>query len=868
MNINLSEQFPIIGIEPNLGVLISRNGDITLCYEAVFSPLNSLSSEDYTQINENFRRAFTQLPTNTLLHAQTYFTQSSYESNTLELQASQESYLGQANERLLFEKSFKETKSYLYFTLCNISPQKKNLYSNGLFSGIINLQKRDFDSEKLEKFVDGVSQYLSVLGSGLNFSFRKLNLEELEGSSGSLNICERYLMLTRDAQDSIKEIHYRADDNILQIGQKRCGIFNIDSIHSINDSISSYINDPKLSTEFSFFPSALCKDFTHKIDGESIYNVVIYKEDVDACKEELRQLIKTKSSLFSFSEENRTSMADTEEFLRNLVESSGRLLPVRFYSNLIFWTEGSIEDFKQLKTSIHTGFKKRDLIPSESSAEMPIVFMNTMPGNAGNIGADQMVLTYNEVASCFLNFEETSASDGKTAIGFPMLNRNGARTCVDIFAESGNSRQRKAITGYNFFCLGPTGSGKSVTMNSIIRTAVESGAFVMVVDVGHSYEMLCKHYFKGSYFSFDIGQPVKINPFKINGDTPGERRVDMILKILLKAWKGEEDYSKLDENILLSSIMFYYNYLSKQKKIGKAIEARFDTYYEYMLGPFREKELPQLNTSQEFRIEHFLDVMKIFYTGGVYEEVLNGHYDIDLRDERLIVFELDNIKGNKVLFPLIVLYMMGTFEEVLKEKKNQRKYLVIEEAWKAIMTEMFAEYIKEVYKTARKSNGTIGLVTQELNDIISNDIIKDTVISQSDIKLILSMAKYATKMEAIAKVLSLQERHVSMILSMNRDLKPEDKYRELFIYWTAELYGVYGLSLSAKEYWTYTTEAKEKNLVKYLMQMEFDSKFPRTLDYLDELSQANHYDYYKVIEHCDETFNYQSKIKSNPHLIR
>jgi hypothetical protein len=248
----------------------------------------------------------------------------------LELQASQESYLGQANESLLFEKSFKETKSYLYFTLCNVSPQKKNLYNNGLFSGIISLQKRDFDSEKLEKFVDGVSQYLSVLGSGLNFSFRKLSLMELEGSSGSLNICEQYLMLTRDDQDSIKEIHYRAEDNILQIGQKRCGIFNIDSIHSINDSISSYINDPKLSTEFSFFPSALCKDFTHKIDGECIYNVVIYKEDVDACKEELRQLIKTKSSLFSFSEENRTSMADTEEFLRNLVESSGRLLPFGF----------------------------------------------------------------------------------------------------------------------------------------------------------------------------------------------------------------------------------------------------------------------------------------------------------------------------------------------------------------------------------------------------------------------------------------------------------------------------------------------------------------------------------------------------------
>ncbi|MEA5458733.1 TraG family conjugative transposon ATPase [Arcicella sp. LKC2W] len=867
MEINLANNFPIIGLEPTISALISRNGDITVSYEATFSHLNSLSTDDYKLINENFRSAFAQLPNHTFLHAQTFFTTCLYDDTELNLQRSQETYLGQANESLLFEKAFKQTKSYLHFTLCKTHPSKKALNTNGVFSSQINLSKRDFDSDTIEKFLDAVSDYLNVLGNGLPFVFTQVDNQTLQGTTGALSLCEQYLMLTQDKQDSIKEIHYNREENTLNIGNKRCGIFNIDSILSINDTVSSFINDPKLSTEVSFFPSALCKDFTHKIDGESIYNVVVFKESIEDCKDELRRLIKTKNSLYSFSEENRTSLLDTEEFLKNLVDSSGRLFPIRFYANLIFWTEGTLEQFKDLKSAIHVGFKKRDLIPSESHAEMPLVFLNTMPGNVGNIGADQMILTYNEVASCFFNFEETSANDGKVAVGFPMLNRNGARTCVDIFADSGNSRQRKAITGYNFFCLGPTGSGKSVTMNTLIRTAVESGAFVMVVDVGHSYETLCKHYFKGSYFSFDPGQPVKINPFKIDGEMPGERRIDMILKILLKAWKGDDAYTKLDENILLSSIMFYYNYLATSKKSGVSIEAKFDTYYEYMKGAFKEKELKQLNTSKEFRIEHFLDVMKIFYLGGVHQEVLNGHYDIDLRNERLIVFELDNIKGNKVLFPLIVLYMMGTYEEILKEKKNQRKFLVIEEAWKAIMTEMFAEYIKEVYKTARKFNGTIGLVTQELNDIISNDIIKDTVVSQSDIKFILSMAKYASKMEAIAKVLSLQEKHVAMILSMNRDLKTTDKFRELFIYWTAELYGVYGLLLSPKEYWTYTTEAKEKNLVKYLMAMEFNNKLIPTLDYLDKLSKENNFQYFKVIDHCNEVYNYQSKIMANPHLI-
>ena len=117
------------------------------------------------------------------------------------------------------------------------------------------------------------------------------------------------------------------------------------------------------------------------------------------------------------------------------------------------------------------------------------------------------------------------------------------------------------------------------------------------------------------------------------------------------------------------------------------------------------------------------------------------------------------------------------------------------------MSDMFAEYIKEVYKTARKFKGTIGLVTQELDDIISSPIIKETVVTQSDIKFILSMSKYMKKIDKIAQVLSLEDKHVSMLLSLNRDLKPDDRFREILIQWTNEVYGVYGILLSNKEYW-------------------------------------------------------------------
>ncbi|MET3129174.1 conjugation system TraG family ATPase [Arcicella rosea] len=867
MIINNKESFPIIGAT-DFGALLSRNGDITLCYEGVFANLNTLSADSYQQVNLNFKNAFSSLPAHTLLHAQTFFCFNDYTEGDINLQASSETYLGGANERLLFEKRFKQTKSYLFFTLVNTPPTKKTLSTNGIFSSLIKVDKKNIQKESIEKFTSSIEIFLRTLAQGMDFSFHLVDEKDLLGTKSHLNLCEKYMMLTQDTQDAIKDVIYLPDKNCLKVGDKYCGIYQIDSILSINDTISSFTGDKNLSTEISFFPAALCKSFTHKIDGECIYNVVIYKESLENVKSSLQSLIKQKSGILSFSEENEHSLQDTKLFLQNLIDGSGRLSPIRFYANLVFWHADSYEDLKVLKSQINDGFKKVDLIPFECNEELPIVFMNTMPGNAGNIGADQMILTYDAVGSSFLNFEETFAFDGKSALGLPLVNRNGARVIVDVFAESGNSRQRKAITGYNFFCLGPTGSGKSVSMNYLVRWAVESGAFVMLVDVGHSYENLCKNYLKGSYFSFGDEVPIQINPFVIDTEMPSERRLDMMLKLLLKAWKGDDLPSKLDENIVLQSISYYYNYVAtKKREENEMIPLCFNSYYEYMASVFRHKDLPHLNTSKLFDINHFLDVLKIFHVGGIYAEVLNASYQIDLKNERFIVFELDNIKGNKVLFPLVVIYMIGTYEEILKEKLNQRKYLIIEEAWKAIMSDMFAEYIKEVYKTARKFKGTIGLVTQELDDIISSPIIKETVVTQSDIKFILSMAKYMKKIDKIAQVLSLEDKHVAMLLSLNRDLKADDRFRELLILWTNEVYGVYGILLSHKEYWAYTTEAPEKNLVKFLYLREFNRNFELTINYLAELMMMFNGSPQAVIRFCDEKFNYNSKISHNPRMI-
>ena len=59
---------------------------------------------------------------------------------------------------------------------------------------------------------------------------------------------------------------------------------------------------------------------------------------------------------------------------------------------------------------------------------------------------------------------------------------------------------------------------------------------------------------------------------------------------------------------------------------------------------------------------------------------------------------------------------MDVFLQKMRIKKN-RKVLVIEEAWKAIASPLMAEYIKFMYKTARKFWASVGVVTQEIQDM-------------------------------------------------------------------------------------------------------------------------------------------------------
>jgi len=153
---------------------------------------------------------------------------------------------------------------------------------------------------------------------------------------------------------------------------------------------------------------------------------------------------------------------------------------------------------------------------------------------------------------------------------------------------------------------------------------------------------------------------------------------------------------------------------------------------------------------------------------------------------------------------------MEVFVNKMRKLKGIRKIILIEEAWKALMKEGFAEYIQYLFKTVRKHFGEAYVVTQEVEDIISSPIVKKAIINNSDCKILLDQSKYQNKFDQIQELLGLTDKERALVLSVNKANDPSKKYKEVFISLGGVLSKVYRTEVSVEEYLAYTTEQSEK----------------------------------------------------------
>ena len=785
----LENIIPILDVEHDL--ILSKQGDVTIAYEATLPEIFTLSNDEYEAFHQAWIKAIKLLPNKTVFHKQDWFVDSRFKANFLK----DNSFLSHSSERYFNERPFLQHSCYIFITK---KPAKRKL-SNSVVSNLLKksiVPEEVLNMQLVQEFIDSVEQFKRILEDSGFVTLNRLREDRLLSNEKKSGVIEQYLRLSE--KPVMRDIDFKRG---IHVGDNHLQMFSLSNPDDLPALCGSRISYDKYSTDKTKFSVGFAASLGQLLRCNHILNQYIFIEDSHATIKRLEGKKLRLQSLSAYSRENAIGRDATNDFLNEAIAE--QRLPVKAHFNVMVWTDVESE-LKDLKNLASSALAQIDAVAKIETAGAPQIYWAGIPGNEADFPMNDTFESFAEQACCFLNLE-TNYRSSISPIGIRLGDRlTGMPVHVDISDEP---MQKGICTNRNKFILGPSGSGKSFFTNHMVRSYYEQGTHIVLVDVGHSYKGLCD-LVKGYYFTYSESKPIKFNPFYISeGDVLDTEKKESIKTLLLALWKKDNEGFNRSEYVALSNaLQLYFEYLATNAEVFPC----FDSFYEFLRSDF-VKVLQKDNVKEkDFDVSNFLYVLRPYYKGGEFDFLLNARENLELLTERFIVFELDNIKDHPILFPVVTIIIMEVFISKMRKLKGIRKMILIEEAWKAIAKEGMAEYIKYLFKTVRKFFGEAIVVTQEVEDIISSPIVKQAIINNSDCKILLDQSKYQNKFDQVQELLGLTEKEKAMVLSINKANDPSKKYKEVFISLGGMMSKVYRTEVSPEEYFAYTTEEKEK----------------------------------------------------------
>ena len=805
-----------------VGVLYTKTGE----YSAVLkieNPVQKYSADidSYYDFTHLFTALAQTLGEGYAIHKQDIFVRKQFASEPTDGQE----FLSSSYFRYFKGRPYTDSLCYLTITQ---EAKKSRLFS--------------FDSKKWRDFLVKIRKVHDQLRDG-GVQARFLNKAEAS------EYVDRYFAMNFKDR-TVSMTNFKADDETVSMGDKRCKVYSLVDVDcaALPSQIRPYTNIEVNNTEM---PVDLVSVVDSIPNAETVvYNQIIFLPNQ---KRELSLLDKKKNRHASIPNPNNQMAVEDIKRVQEVIARESKQLVYTHFNMVVAVSAGA--DLQKCTNHLENAFGRMGIHISKRAYNQLELFVGSFPGNCYTLNEEyDRFLTLSDAAMCLMYKERVLHSE-ETPLKIYYTDRQGVPVAIDITGKEGKN---KLTDNSNFFCLGPSGSGKSFHMNSVVRQLHEQGTDVVMVDTGNSYEGLCE-YLGGKYISYTEERPITMNPFRINREEYNIEKIDFLKNLILMIWKGSDSQIpeiefRIVEQIIIDYYDAYFNgftrYTDEQREVLlknlfaaasrknpnkpprevdemvrkqievlearraalKVSELNFNSFFDYSFD--RLEQICTENDITTISYSTYSTMLQPFYKGGAYEKILNENVDSALFDETFIVFEVDAIKENKKLFPIVTLIIMDVFLQKMRIKKT-RKVLVIEEAWKAIASPLMAEYIKFMYKTARKFWASVGVVTQEIQDIIGSEIVKEAIIHNSDVVMLLDQSKFKERFDEIRKILGLTEVDCKKIFTINRLENKDGRsfFREVFIR-RGTTSGVYGVEEPHECYMTYTTERAEKEALK------------------------------------------------------
>lgn len=815
----LESKFPLLAVENNC--ILSKDADIIACFEVRLPELFTVASAEYEAIHSAWHKAIKTLPDFTVIHKQDWYIKESYAPD---LAKEDQSFLAKSYQRHFNERPF--LNHYCYLFLTKTTKERMRMQSN--FSSLCKgslIPKEIRDKEAIHRFMEAVAQFERIVNDSGFIKLQRLIEEDIIGAEGKQGLLEQYLTLSREAGTPMQDIALGGEE--VRVGNKRLCLHTLSDTDDLPGTVSADTRFEKLSTDRSDCRLSFAAPVGLLLSCNHIYNQYLFLDNSDDNLQKFEKSARNMHSLARYSRGNQINKEWIERYL-NEAHSFG-LSSIRAHFNIMAWSEDPSE-LKQLKNDCGSALALMECKPRHNTTDTATLYWAGMPGNAGDFPSEESFYTFIEPALCFFT-EETNYHNSPSPFGIKMADRlTGKPIHLDI---SDLPMKRGIITNRNKFILGPSGSGKSFFTNHMVRQYYEQGAHVLLVDTGNSYQGLCeliKGKTKGEdgvYFTYTEDNPIAFNPFYTDDGVFDIEKRESVKTLILTLWKRDDEPPTRSEEVALSNAVSGYIECIKTDDVYPS----FNGFYEYVQGDYRNVLQEKQVREKDFDIANFLNVLEPYYKGGEYDYLLNSDKQLDLLSKRFIVFEIDAIKDHKILFPIVTIIIMEVFINKMRRLKGIRKLILIEEAWKAIAKEGMAEYIKYLFKTVRKFFGEAIVVTQEVDDIIQSPIVKESIINNSDCKILLDQRKYMNKFDDIQAMLGLTEKEKSQVLSINMNNDPSRLYKEVWIGLGGTHSAVYATEVSLEEYLAYTTEESEKMEVMQLAA-QLDGNVERAIKHI------------------------------------
>lgn len=773
----LSQVFPIYDITSK-GIVIGDNkASLTVCFELDMPIVFTLGKDQFKDLIEKFRNFLELLGENIIIHKQDIFHRELFSYRSKDLNEDEysdfieRSYLYHFNER-----AYLNCKSYLFVTKYNDK------------SSINNFVSKDFAKTDDSSLISSVLSAAEVLKDYIKFRF--IDRTELYSVKSPIS---KYINFSNADLEEYKDIDF--SNNSVYVGSNQIKIYTIEDLNQFPTDNIGYHNF------FQQLPVSNMFSFSYPLDSPHVINQYIYIPDQKGLIQDIDKRI---GNLKGFNVKDSNSAASNELELFKVKMNELGLQGAYYHFNVMCFDDLS----ENIDKKVNLAFSDAKFKKKENTLIRKDIFLSGIPGNSSLLVSQKdnlMCLLTDLESAAFLNYE-VNYTDNKTAVkGVKLCDRlYGIPREVDLFDEP---KKKGWIKNQNMIVLASSGGGKSYTVNLIDREIIRQGGHIFTIDASFSYKLHCASH-NGVYLSFDDTNKITFNPFylgwlkdpaaknifsvdqNLNNTAVAryidylEDRINILLGVINVMTKNEgERVERFEESI---NRKLLYNYFKSRCLEEKVDQMKFDDFFD-----FSKEDLPKLLkenslTNEDFNFNKFLMMLEIFRSGNSLGYLLNSVDEKikNLDEQRFIVIDVSGIRSNKILFSITSILAMDIYnQKIAKLPIGIRKTLQIDEAWQAISSPEMATFMKAQVKVIRKYGGNTIFISQELDDFVSSEIIRESIINNSSIKIYADMGEFKDKFLPIKKALGISDNNETKIKSLNQNNRKDSFYREICICW-------------------------------------------------------------------------------------